>query len=143
MSRSLELDVITAQMKLVNDCLGEWKAQVLFVCLRLGVFESLRDVPKGLAQLAQESSLPQDSLGRLLLGAVSAGFLALDEQQRFDLPTACRLVLLRGQAGYLGNYLELMSRWYDSFGKLEQAVRQDGAVEDPNHGAKPSRTLPT
>lgn len=50
-------------------------SQVLLACVRLQLFEMLRDAPASVAQLAQRTGVPEAELQRLLLSAVSLGLL--------------------------------------------------------------------
>ena len=50
-------------------------SQVLLACVRLQLFEMLRDAPASAAQLAQRTGVPEAELQRLLLSAVSLGLL--------------------------------------------------------------------
>ncbi len=50
-------------------------SQVLLACVRLNLFEMLRDAPASMATLAQRSGVPAPELQRLLLSAVSLGLL--------------------------------------------------------------------
>ena len=50
-------------------------SQVLLACVRLGVFERLRDDPATVAELARHNGVPEPEMQRLLLSAVSLGLL--------------------------------------------------------------------
>ena len=50
-------------------------SQVLLACVRLGVFERLRDAPATVAELARHNGVPEPEMQRLLLSAVSLGLL--------------------------------------------------------------------
>ncbi|MFM8865985.1 MAG: methyltransferase [Limnohabitans sp.] len=50
-------------------------SQVLLACVRLGVFEALREAPDTVAALARRSGVPEPEMQRLLLSAVSLGLL--------------------------------------------------------------------
>ena len=50
-------------------------SQVLLACVRLGLFDALRDQPATVAALAQRTGVPEAELQRLLLSAVTLGLL--------------------------------------------------------------------
>ena len=50
-------------------------SQVLLACVRLGLFDALRDQPATVAVLAQRTGVPEPELQRLLLSAVTLGLL--------------------------------------------------------------------
>ena len=50
-------------------------SQVLLACVRLNLFELLRDAPSSLATLSVRTGVPEPELQRLLLSAVSLGLL--------------------------------------------------------------------
>jgi len=131
MSNDLNRGTITNQMRIVNDVTASWKSQVLFVLLKLGVFDLLENNPRDSRMIAEGLSVPEDSLKRLLDCGVSLGYL----ENRGELYSNSRLaseVLVPGKPGYMGNWLLLCSRWFHSFGELEKAIRTNRAVEDIN-----------
>lgn len=59
--------------------------QVLLACVRLNLFDTLRDAPASLATLAQRTGVPAPELQRLLLSAVSLGLLEHRSEGRLGL----------------------------------------------------------
>jgi demethylspheroidene O-methyltransferase len=60
-------------------------SQVLLACVRLNLFEVLRETPASLATLAQRTGVPAPELQRLLLSAVSLGLLEHRSEGRLGL----------------------------------------------------------
>ena len=60
-------------------------SQVLLACVRLNLFEMLRDTPASLASLSQRTGVPAPELQRLLLSAVSLGLLEHRSEGRLGL----------------------------------------------------------
>lgn len=136
MSEMVTRAVSVAQMQIVNDVIGSWKSQVLFTLLKVGVFDLLEKSPADIASMAKELDIPQDSLRRLVESGVSIGYLS-KEANLYNNSEIASNVLVYSKPGFMGNWLRLCSRWYDSFGKLEKAVRTNGAVENINFDDDP------
>lgn len=132
----LDSKVIAAQMQVVNDCIGPWKFQVISVCHRLGIYDVLTDGPLSLTSIAEKTNLPEPSLERLLNAAVA--IKTLDKRNgQYHNGAIARDTLTSDAPGYLGNWLNLMSLWYSTFGQLEKAIRRNESIEDLNSGENP------
>ena len=74
-------------------------SQVLLACVRLQVFEHLREAPATLAALAQRTGVAEPELQRLLFSAISLGLLEHRSGQRIGLgPLGVPLTLHPGIA---------------------------------------------
>jgi cyclopropane fatty-acyl-phospholipid synthase-like methyltransferase len=131
MAEKLRRDEISFQMKLVNDIVASWKSQVIFVLHKIGVFRVLEGKPSDIEYLSKGLEIPKESLDRLLAAGVSLGYIKKRENLYYNSDQVSQ-TLVPQKPGYMGNWLELNSRWYDSFGKLEDAVRRNKAIENVN-----------
>ena len=71
--------------RLFDLCAGFVYSQVLLSCVRLGLFEALRDGPRTSAALAGRLSLSDDATDRLLQAALSLGLVSRRGRGRFGL----------------------------------------------------------
>ncbi|MBT8386431.1 MAG: class I SAM-dependent methyltransferase [Ignavibacteria bacterium] len=129
-------DIIALQMQIVNEVTGAWKSQVMYTLLKLGVFDLLEKGACDAKLMAQRLNVPEESLKRLANCAVSLGYLITNDNIYSNSKISSK-VLVSGKPGYLGNWLLLCDRWYDSFGKLDQAVKKNGSVENINYDDDP------
>jgi demethylspheroidene O-methyltransferase len=70
---------------LFNLCTGFVYSQVLLACVRLGLFNHLRDGPRTLDEIARRVDLPEEAAERLVLAACSLDLLARRGKDRFGL----------------------------------------------------------
>jgi demethylspheroidene O-methyltransferase len=70
---------------LFDLCTGFVHSQVLLACVRLRLFEHLREAPQTLDDLARSLDLPRDTAERLLLAACSLELVARRGEERFGL----------------------------------------------------------
>lgn len=70
---------------LFDLCAGFVYSQVLLACVRLGVFEHLRDGPRTAADLARRMDLPPEGAERLLRAAASLRLLSRRGEGRYGL----------------------------------------------------------
>lgn len=70
---------------LFDLCAGFVYSQVLYACVRLGLFESLRNGPRAFAELEREFSMPTASARRLLDAAVSLDLVRHESDDRYAL----------------------------------------------------------
>jgi cyclopropane fatty-acyl-phospholipid synthase-like methyltransferase len=101
-----------------------WDSQVLLTANRIGIFEALSGQALDVDALCSKiSSSPRPT--RLILNAcVALGFLELDDG-RYGNSASADAYLVAGKPGYLGNAIRYSDNLYDTWGKLEQAVRDD------------------
>jgi 3-hydroxy-5-methyl-1-naphthoate 3-O-methyltransferase len=128
--KALDFDSIGAIVDVVGTSIAGWRAQVLHVCTRLGLFERLGEGRKTIDELSAELDCPERSLARLVIAAHACGFLDR-ENGRYGNAVHIRRTLVPGQHGYVGNWIRLMAQWSRAWGDLETAVRQGKNVEDP------------
>jgi len=126
-----DLETIRAQIEIVSLSVSAWRAQVLYTCVRLGLFETLASGPKTLEQLASELGCPARSLDRLVIAAHAMKLLERDGSRYGNGPAAAR-TLVEGRPGYVGNWVRLTSQWFRPWSNLEHAVRSGRNVEDPS-----------
>jgi len=127
----LSKTVITAQMQVVAETVAPWRTQVLFSLFELGLFDLLSEGGQDRESLSEKTGIPPRSLGRLLDCGVSLGFITKTSGGYRNGDIADE-TMVSGRPGYMGNWMLLARRWYDSFGELTEAVRQGRAVEDIN-----------
>lgn len=128
---------VAAQMEITDLALAPWRAQVLLSLHRLGVFTELCRAARSTSELAADLDLDEPSLDRLLLTGRALG-LVEDQDSRWANAPAVNLTLDPDKPGYLGRWLNLAGRWYNTFAGLEQAVRTGRAPEDANSLADPA-----
>jgi hypothetical protein len=133
-----DFDTIRAQIEIVSLSIGAWRSQVLYTGVRLGVFERLAGGPRTAQELSQELGCPLHTLERLLVAAHAMRLLEREGSRYRNGRNAAR-TLVPGQPGYVGNWIQLTSHWFEPWSKLEQAVRSGEHVEDPglHLGANP------
>lgn len=127
---SIDIESLKMIVDVVGTSISGWRSQVLNVGVRLGLFESIGMTSKTVDQLCEELNCPRHSLERLIIAAHACGFLEREDGEYRNSPHIAR-TLVSGQAGYVGNWLRLMSRWFNLWNRLEQAIRTGKHVEDP------------
>jgi len=101
-----------------------WDSQALLTANRLGIFGALGDGPKSAEALA-EALGTQPRPTRLLLNACAAlGLLEADGEAYRNSPLAAAF-LVPDRPGYLGNGVRYSDNLYGTWGRLEQALRED------------------
>ncbi|MHC4427295.1 MAG: methyltransferase [Planctomycetota bacterium] len=127
---SLDLDTIRAIVDVVGHSVAAWRAQVLGVAVRLGLFEAVAEGGKTVDELCEQLKCPPRSLERLLIAAHACKLL--DREGDRYIPSECTAkTLVPGRPGYVGNWIRLMHQWSRAWGDLEQAVRTGKNVERP------------
>jgi len=131
MISKLKKEIISAQIQIANDVIGAWKSQILFTLHQLGIFDVLEKQSRSVPEVASALNLPEDPLRRLFNAAVAVRYMQKAGDRYSNAPVT-QTVMTKESDGYLGNWLQMYSRWYTTFSKLPQAVRQGKAVEDVN-----------
>lgn len=72
---------------LFDICAGFVYSQVLLACVRLRLFEVLRDRPLTTGEIAERTGIPADSIERLVVAAVSLRLLSRRSEDRYGLGT--------------------------------------------------------
>lgn len=117
-------------MELLDTSLAAWRAQLLHVGVRIGLFAEIGDGERNLPELCRALGCPARSLERLLIAAEACKLLER-EDGRYRNAASIRSVLVPGRPGYLGHWIRLMGHWFRAFGDLEEAVRSGRNVQRP------------
>ena len=129
-------EIVAAQMQVVTEAMAPWRSQVLFSLFDIGVFDLLDNHPMDCKAMAVQLKIAPDSLKRLVNCGASLEFL-VKKGSTFHNSFLASEVLVKGKPGYLGNWLSLAARWYHSFGKLAEGIRDNRWVEDVNFTEDP------
>lgn len=117
-----------------------WESQTLLTASRLRVFDVLAGAARTADEVAAALKLDARATALLLRACVGLGFLSQAGERFANTPTADAF-LVSGRPGYMGNVIAYSDRLYDTWGRLEGALR-DGrpalAAEtylgnDPSH----------
>jgi len=99
-----------------------WESQVLLSANRLGLFALLADDAKTRREIADELGL-QDRATGMLLNACTALELLQEDEGRYSNSALSKAFLIPGQQAYLGDAIRYSDDLYETWGKLEQALR--------------------
>lgn len=101
-----------------------WGAQTLFTANRLDLFPTISEGRRTVADIAAATGTRERPL-RLMLNALAALGLLLESGGEYDLSPLSRALLVPGGPGYLGDAIRYSDDLYDTWGRLEQALRED------------------
>ena len=101
-----------------------WGAQTLFTANRLGIFSAIADGSATVADIAAISETHERPL-RLLLKACAALDLLTESSGEYSVSPVGRAFLVPGNPDYLGDAIRYSDDLYATWGKLEQALRDD------------------
>jgi DNA-binding IclR family transcriptional regulator len=96
---------------------------MLEVGVQDGIFDSLSDGSKSIAELHRSTGNSERGLTALLNGLTGLGLLARDGSGRFELTPESASFLVRNRPGYLGGYFEHLSERIKYWFQLPAAVR--------------------
>ncbi len=99
-----------------------WDSQTLLTANRMGLFALLENDPKTLEQIVGELGTQQKAT-RMLLNACIALELLEESEDRYKNTSLSQAFLIPGQQGYLGDAIRYSDDLYDSWGKLEDALK--------------------
>ncbi len=99
-----------------------WDSQVLLTANRVGLFALLGDDARTLQEIADELGT-QPKATRMLLNACIALELLEENEGRYTNSDLSKAFLTPGQQAYLGDAIRYSDDLYDTWGKLEQALR--------------------
>jgi hypothetical protein len=118
-----------------------WDSQALLTANRLGLFDALADGPRSAAQVAQALQLDERSTGLLMRACCALGFLQAEGEGFANTPTAATFLVRRSPA-FMGNVIRYSDQLYDTWGKLESAVRSGRPALAPERylGDDPAHT---
>ena len=101
-----------------------WEAQVLLTANRIGVFDALAEGPKHLEAICERlNTKPRPT--RLLLKACVAQGLLQETAAGFGNSIESDAYLVSGKPTFLGNAIRYSDNLYETWGRLEQALRED------------------
>lgn len=101
-----------------------WEAQTLLTANRIGLFEVLAQGPLDSAAIAAALGTPIRPTRLLLKACVGLGLLVEDERG-FHNSALSQVFLVPGTENYLGNAIRYSDNLYATWGRLEQALRED------------------
>lgn len=116
--------------ELIHLALGYWRAQVLFTAHGLNVFDKLSDGEIAPEELALQCGSSVEYTERLLSACVALGLLKKENGRYSNLRIADSF-LVEERPQYMGHWINLMSDWYQPWGRLPEAIRTGKPVEDP------------
>lgn len=109
--------------RIMNLSTAFWDAQTLLTANRLGIFDTLADEPLNADQLATRLELNERAL-TLLLNTLCALGLLQRQDDRYANSDESAAFLVAGKPGYLGNAIRYSDNLYETWGRLENAVRE-------------------
>lgn len=118
-----------------------WDAQVLLTANRIGLFEACADGPMTVEAIADAIDTRPRPTRLLLKSCVGLGLLLEDAQGFRNAPLAA-VYLTKNSPAYMGNAIRYSDNLYDTWGKFEQALREDRPMMAPEHylGDDPGKT---
>jgi predicted O-methyltransferase YrrM len=118
-----------------------WESQTLFTASRIGLFEALAPGPLSLEAVAAALNT-QPRPTRLLLKACIGLGLVTEDAQGFRNSPLGQVFLTPGTEAYLGNAIRYSDNLYETWGRLEQALREDRPplAQETYLGADPEKT---
>jgi hypothetical protein len=129
------------QIRILQIAEGYFGSHVLFALNELDVCAALAEGPAQAEELAARLEVDADALERVLRAGVTMDLL-LHSAEGFSNSELARNILVRGEPGYLGNWLRLMSRWSRNWTRLTEAVQSGVGVAEPDGhlGSDPAAT---
>ncbi len=108
---------------------GYQEFKVVAAGVTLGLFEALREGPRGAAAMAEELGLAERGLEILADALTALGYLR-KEGARYSLPPEARDLLLAEGRASMVNALTHRNRGFSTWAGLEAAVRRGGGIPD-------------
>ncbi|GAB4147478.1 MAG: methyltransferase [Planctomycetaceae bacterium] len=125
---------IPMEQKLDQMIIGYWISQAIYAAAKFNIADLLKDGPKSVEQLAEESSANPDALYRLLRALASMGIFAEGESRHFSLtPLAA---FLRSDVPGSKHALALMTgdEQFKAWGEIEYSIRTGNVAFDKVFG---------
>lgn len=117
---------------IANLATSYWNSQVFLTANRIGLFKLLSQTFKSIDEIA--SSLgTQPRPTKLLLNACVALDLLEKEQDQYKNSELTEIFLVPGQATFMGNAISYSDDLYETWGKLEQCLREDKPMLAPDN----------
>lgn len=118
---------------------GFWVSKTLFTGVELGVFDALASGAKSAKELAQQLTINEDSLERLLIALTALGLLQKGREQYAN-SDAAQEFLVRDRPNYLGgNFGHLNNDLYPLWRFLPDAIRENSPRWQQAFGPKSSQ----
>ena len=117
------------RLALTQLTVAYWRSGVLFAALRLGVFDALADRPLSADGVAARCGAAREHMTRLLNACVALQLLELGDGEYRNGRLADRFLVAGGEH-YLGGWVKFMAEFYGAWGRLDEAIRAGGPVQD-------------
>ena len=111
------------------------RSQVLFTANRLDVF-TLLEAPASAAEVARQRGLDARGARMLLDGLVAIDLLRKSDGRYVNAPAASDC-LVPGKPGYQGHIIQHQSHGWEMWGRMIEAIRSGGAVEQDSRRESP------
>ena len=115
------------------------QSAILMTACQLQVFTHLSQGPLSADALAQSCQVPVRGLQRLLNACVVLDLLEKEDERYQNTPIA-ETFLVQGKPGYMGDFIGGGMEYYEAWGRLIQAIREDRPTNP--HTAEALPTLP-
>lgn len=118
-----------------------WNSQVFFTANRIGLFELLSDESKSIADISVALDKHPQPVKLLLNACVALGVLD-QEGDQYKNNELSNTYLVPGQPTYMGNAVLYSDDLYDTWGKLEQCLKDNKPMMPPAEylGDSPDKT---
>lgn len=141
MTEKQQIPPVLNPAPLLRSITAYWESQTLFTANRIGLFEALAKGPLSLEAVAATlDTRPRPT--RLLLKACIGLGLVVEEADGFRNSPLAQVFLTPGTEAYLGNAIRYSDNLYDTWGRLEQTLREDrpALAEATYLGTDPEKT---
>lgn len=120
---------------LMQIMIGSLPCQASYVAAKLGIADFLKDGPRTVAQLAQETKTHERSLYRLLRSLASVGIFAETDSQTFTLTPPAELLLTDHPGSLRGIAIFMGEEWHWAVcGEMLYSVQTGKAAWEKVHG---------
>ena len=131
MQNNLNEELLRQRQKLQGMARGFRQSQILFTCVRLGVFDALSGRCANASEIAEIVGADDRGIELLLNAAVSLGLLEKISDQ-YSNANSTETLLTSSVQGSIVPRLQLESAFYQRWGRLEEAV-SSGKRPDDDH----------
>lgn len=107
-----------------------WNSQIFLTANRIGLFKQLSKTEKTADEIAAALSTQPRPTQLLLNACVALGILEKDGELYKNAP-ATEFFLVPGQPAFMGNAISYSDDLYETWGKLEQCLREDKPMMAP------------
>ncbi len=118
-----------------------WKSQIFLTAHRVGLFQKLSGSEKDVDEIASMLGTKLRPTKLLLNACVALGLLQINGQ-RYKNSRMAEAFLVPGMPSYMGNAFSYSDDLYETWGRLEQSLREDRPMLAPENylGADPDKT---